>query len=933
MFHNYNEAALKCILYAQEEATHAEKLSIGAFDLVIGILHQVNEPLPIFLKRNFNLTIRKVDMLLAPVKLNKALVRLFRIRTTGFEAFPAIVTKFTPTSQWVLQSAEEERKRFGHQKVGLEHIFLGLLRQRVSKFINFLQMLKVDVVALKKNLFDMMENIPAVDLEISPTKLIEINLKHFEQLIGELNSPLTYLSDNYTKSAYAENFTHIKGRQNEVDQILEILLKKNNNCPILIGPKGVGKKSIIKRLAHQMAKGDVSESLMGKIILKPDFDRLLSYSRTRGEYEGKLRSYLSDSRIDSNILLYLPNIEKLIGTESSSYEGLLSNMSTASVLRTILLNPEFNFIGSTTKKSFTKYIQADLEFRNSVRPIYINELSVKITYEILKTLKQPYQAFHLVEFSPSSIMTAIEYSNKGINNTYFPTKVLEILDETAAYVRFKKSKTPIALKKLIDEKLYITNILQNHYQNNVFDVVKISVLKKKLQLLTSRIRVLKSLYYKQQKQEVEALDWVTDSDVLEVISRSPDAPILKPKFENASKLLDMEETIHTKIIGQEAAVESVARAIRRARVSLRGGKRPIASFIFAGPTGVGKTELTKVLSEYMFDNSQNMLRLDMSEYMEKHTIAKLIGSPPGYIGHNEGGQLTEAIRSKPYSVILFDEVEKAHPEVFNLLLQLLDDGRLTDSQGQIVSFVNTVIVLTTNLGAKETDLQTIKERNLNEKQIDGLVKKQLRKFFKPEFLNRIDEIIVFQSLKYEEICKICYLMVKDLQKSLTERNIILELDDAAYTFLSKNGFDPVYGARPLRRSITKHLIDPLSTLFLQTNNAQDKSIKVTHRLDAKKLNFQMDDIFPEETTSNEDIVFKINKQFFNKFFEKFKIEKKSNSIKVKKIPTVIKVLILMRSVLKISRFEREILITFFNKNNLNLKNQLIMEEYIDYYNY
>nr|YP_009193322.1 ATP-dependent clp protease ATP-binding subunit [Nitzschia sp. IriIs04]YP_009193358.1 ATP-dependent clp protease ATP-binding subunit [Nitzschia sp. IriIs04]BAT70247.1 ATP-dependent clp protease ATP-binding subunit [Nitzschia sp. IriIs04]BAT70283.1 ATP-dependent clp protease ATP-binding subunit [Nitzschia sp. IriIs04] len=933
MFRNYNEAALRCILYAQEEATYTKKKHIGALEIIIGILKQVDEPLPRFLRRNYKFTIQKVEKLLNAYRTDcdRGSIFLEKVKIIiSTDLVKNFVTKFSVFSEFSLYAAEAERKRFGHRKIGLEHLFLGLLQRKNPELLNFLQIFNVNEKALKEFIFEEMIDMPTGEILVNPHKLVEINLKYFDQVMGEINSPLPSMSENYTRLAYTEHFNNIMGRQAEVDEMMEILLKKHNNCPILVGPKGIGKNSVVQSFANQIALKEVPDLLKGKIILRPDLNFLQANCRTRGEYESRLRSYLADSRADTNILLYLASIERMIGTNDSSYEGLISDMSTSLILRTILLHETFCFIGSTTKRNFNQYIKRDTEFRNSIRPIYLNELSVKATYQILKTLKYPYQSFHLVEFSPSSIFTAIEYSQKFIKNKYFPTKALEILDEAAAYVKFKKSKVPAALKKLIDEKIYLTTILKKEYNNNLLSKNYLVNLKRKLQLITSRIRVLKNSYFKEKNKKAENIEWVTDSDIREVMSRLLDTPLTNSDSDDSAKFLKMEEIIHTKIIGQETAVEAVSRAIRRARVGFSGQKRPIASFIFAGPTGVGKTELTKVLSEYMFDNSKSMIRLDMSEYMEKHTIAKLIGSPPGYIGHNEGGQLTEAVSAKPYSIVLFDEVEKAHPEVFNLLLQILDDGRLTDSQGQIVSFVNTVIILTTNLGAKEADLQKSKNTNLTVEQIEKVVKKQLRGFFKPEFINRIDEIIVFRSLTYKDLSKICYLMVKELKKSFLEQKVILKVDAASHTFLTKHGFDPVYGARPLRRSITRYLIDPLSELFLGNGEMKNAKIVVSALPNAKKLNISVETtINNRETKKKKPLGFK--PKIIKRFFKKCNTSKKPNIYSNKQSPLIIRLLTLLRSNLKTTRLEKEILIDFLSQKDL--ANQINIKKYFDYYNY
>jgi ATP-dependent Clp protease ATP-binding subunit ClpC len=669
---------------------------------------------------------------------------------------------------------------------------------------------------------------------------------------GSPTPTLDEYAENITKEAIDGNLDPVIGREKEIDDVIAVLARRTKNNPVLIGEAGVGKTAVAEGLAQLILTENVPDFLDGSLIMALDLGSILAGTKYRGEFEERLKRIVEEAQNDSAIIIVIDEIHTLVGAGAA--EGAVD---AANILKPALARGKFRCIGATTNEEYRKYIERDPALERRFQPVHVKQPSVGVTIEILRGLRSKFEQHHTLSYHDKALEQAAILSAKYVADRFLPDKAIDVLDEAGARVRLENRRLPLGLRSLMHELQETIKDKEETIKEHDFEAAK-QLLDHEMEVRT-HIRIMK-----QSALTKEALgfsrrdvDMVTETDVSDVISNWTGIPVTKITGSESERLLRMEETIHKRIIGQKHAVIAVSKAIRRARVGLRNPNRPIASFIFAGPTGVGKTELTKALSDYMFSTEDSMIRLDMSEYMEKHTVAKLIGSPPGYVGYNEGGQLTEAVRSKPYSVVLFDEVEKGHPDVFNLLLQILDDGRLTDSKGRVIDFTNTLIIMTTNLGSKIIERESgikakseqgergfkitpdavlgwepipepIKDPEVFER-VTKLVNDELKNFFRPEFLNRIDEIIVFNHLTRIDIWEICELMIKQVQTRLKEKGINLVVDLAVQAFLTDEGYDPIYGARPLRRAIMKYLEDTLAEQCLSKTLYPNTKIIVTRK--------------------------------------------------------------------------------------------------------
>jgi ATP-dependent Clp protease ATP-binding subunit ClpC len=650
---------------------------------------------------------------------------------------------------------------------------------------------------------------------------------------GSPTPTLDEYAENITKEAIDGNLDPVIGREKEIDDVIAVLARRTKNNPVLIGEPGVGKTAVAEGLAQLILTEKVPDFLDGSLIMALDLGSILAGTKYRGEFEERLKRIVEEAQNDTAVIVVIDEIHTLVGAGAA--EGAVD---AANILKPALARGKFRCIGATTNDEYRKYIERDPALERRFQPVHVEEPSVGTTIEILRGLRSKFEQHHTLSYHDKALEQAAILSDKYVADRYLPDKAIDVLDEAGARVRLENRRLPLGLRSLMKELQETIKDKEECIKEHDFEAAK-QLLDHEMEVRT-HIRIMKQSALTNQKRGFtrHEVDMVTETDVSDVISNWTGIPVTKITGSESERLLKMEDTLHERIIGQKHAVVAVSKAIRRARVGLRNPNRPIASFIFAGPTGVGKTELTKALSDYMFSSEDSMIRLDMSEYMEKHTVAKLIGSPPGYVGYNEGGQLTEAVRSKPYSVVLFDEVEKAHPDVFNLLLQILDDGRLTDSKGRVIDFTNTLIIMTTNLGAKIIERESgiksksdqgergfkitpdavlgwepvpepIKDPELFER-VTKLVNDELKNFFRPEFLNRIDEIIVFNHLTRIDIWQICGLMIKQVQNRLREKGINLIVELSVQAFLTDEGYDPIYGARPLRRAIMKYLEDTLA---------------------------------------------------------------------------------------------------------------------------
>lgn len=816
MFEKFTEGAIKIIMLSQEEARRMGHNFVGTEQLLLGVIGQRHGIGARALKRS-KVTLKKA----------RREIELYIGRGTGFVASEI---PFTPRAKRVLEMAIHEGKDLGQNFVGTEHILLALINETDGVAMRTLDKIRVDIPKLRKLIMKEIEENQEEFLR--PLTKAEKFLLDRERN-GTPTPTLDEYSENISKEAIEGRLDPVIGRDKEIHDVIKVLARRRKNNPVLIGEAGVGKTAVAEGLAQLILTENTPDFLEGHVIMALDLGSILAGTKYRGEFEERLKRIVEEAQNDASVILVIDEIHTLVGAGAA--EGAVD---AANILKPALARGKFRCIGATTVDEYRKYIERDPALERRFQPVRVEEPDVGVTIDILRGLRSKFEQHHALSYHDKAVEQAAILSDKFIADRFLPDKAIDVLDEAGSRVRLENRKLPTGMKRLMKELQDTLKDKERSIKRHDFTIAK-QLVDHELEVRT-HIRIMKKAA---QTTEVLGItrkdpDTVMENDIAEVISGWTGVPVAKISDSESTKLLNMEDTLHERLIGQHHAIVSVSKAIRRARVGLRNPDRPIASFIFAGPTGVGKTELTKTLSEYMFSNENSMIRLDMSEFMEKHTVAKLIGSPPGYVGYNEGGQLTEAVRSKPYSVVLFDEVEKAHPDVFNLLLQILDDGRLSDSKGRVIDFKNTLIIMTTNLGAKiierESGIQPkskqkkpafridedgcfgwepvpepIKDDSVFEK-VTELVNEELKEFFRPEFLNRIDEIIVFNHLTRYDIWQICGIMIKQLEQRLKERDIVLEVDVAVRSLLTEEGYDPIYGARPLRRAVMRLLEDTLA---------------------------------------------------------------------------------------------------------------------------
>jgi ATP-dependent Clp protease ATP-binding subunit ClpC len=822
MFEKFTEGAIKVIMLSQEEARRMGHNFVGTEQLLLGVIGQ-----------RHGIGARALKKMKVTLKKARREIELYIGRGTGFVASEI---PFTPRAKRVLEMAVHEGKDLGQNFVGTEHILLALIGESDGVAMRTLDKLKVDISKLRNLILAYIEENQEEILR--PLTQAEKFLLEREKK-GSQTPTLDEYSENISKEAVDGKLDPVIGRDKEIHEVIKVLARRGKNNPVLIGEPGVGKTAVAEGLAQLILTEKAPDFLDGHLIMALDLGSILAGTKYRGEFEERLKRIVEEAQNDAAVILVIDEIHTLVGAGAA--EGAVD---AANILKPALARGKFRCIGATTIDEYRKYIERDPALERRFQPVHVKEPSVGVTIDILRGLRSKFEQHHALSYHDKAVEQAAILADKFIADRFLPDKAIDVLDEAGSRVRLENRRLPLGMRRLLKELQDTLRDKEDCLKDHDFDIAK--------QLVDHEMEVRTHItIMKQAALTNEALgltrkdiDIVLENDVAEVISGWTGVPVTKISDSESKRLLKMEDTLHERLIGQHHAIVAVSKAIRRARVGLRNPDRPIASFIFAGPTGVGKTELTKALSEYMFTSEDSMIRLDMSEYMEKHTVAKLIGSPPGYVGYNEGGQLTEAVRTKPYSVVLFDEVEKAHPDVFNLLLQILDDGRLSDSKGRVIDFKNTLIIMTTNLGSKiierESGIQPkskqnkpafridddgcvgwepapepIKDNSIFEK-VTELVNDELKEFFRPEFLNRIDEIIVFNHLTKYDIWEICGIMISQLEKRLREKDITLEVDVAVRSLLTEEGYDPVYGARPLRRAVMRLLEDTLAQQCLTT---------------------------------------------------------------------------------------------------------------------
>jgi ATP-dependent Clp protease ATP-binding subunit ClpC len=813
MFERFTEKAIKVIMLAQEEARRLGHNFVGTEQILLGLIGEGTGVAAKVLKS-------------MGVNLKDARIEVEKIIGRG-SGFVAVEIPFTPRAKRVLELSLEEARQLGHNYIGTEHLLLGLIREGEGVAARVLENLGVDLSKVRTQVIRMLGETAEVGAGGGSG--------------GRTKTPtLDEFGVNLTQSAMDGKLDPVVGRQKEVERVIQILGRRTKNNPVLIGEPGVGKTAIAEGLAQRIANQDVPDILEEKRVMTLDVGLLVAGTKYRGEFEERLKKIMDEIRSAGNVILVIDEVHTLIGAGAA--EGAID---AANILKPALARGELQCIGATTLDEYRKHIERDAALERRFQPVMVGEPSVEEAIEILIGLRERYEQHHKLIISDEALEAAATLSDRYISDRFLPDKAIDLIDEAGSRVRLMKYQRSPEEKALDEELKKLLKDKDDAVRNQDFD--------KAGGLRDREMEIREGLKELSQKRKTAAAEddapksIVTEEDIAHIVASWTGVPVSKLTESESEKLLHMEDTLHTRLIGQDEAVRAVSRAIRRARVGLKNPNRPIASFIFSGPTGVGKTELAKSLAAYFFGSEESMVRLDMSEYMERHTVSKLVGSPPGYVGYSEGGQLTEAVRRKPYTVLLFDEIEKAHPDVFNMLLQILEDGRLTDSKGRVVDFKNTLIIMTSNIGSKVIekgsntlgfDFSTDDPNESQYNRIKSLVNEELKQYFRPEFLNRLDEIIVFRQLTKDEVKEIAEILLKDIFKRLTQQGIDLKVTDKFKDRLIEEGYNPSYGARPLRRAIMRLLEDSLAEEILsgRVKNGDTAVVDVDETGQVKILN-------------------------------------------------------------------------------------------------
>jgi ATP-dependent Clp protease ATP-binding subunit ClpC len=794
MFGRFTERAQKVLSLAQEEAVRLGHNNIGTEHILLGLIREGEG-------------IAAKALIALGLGLEKIQDEVESLIGRGQEQ-PSNIA-YTPRAKKVIELSMDEARKLGHTYVGTEHILLGLIREGEGVAARVLNNLGVSLNKARQQVLQLLGSSEVVSTNHgNPTNV---------------NTPtLDGLARDLTAYAKEGNLDPVIGRSKEIERVIQVLSRRTKNNPVLIGEPGVGKTAIAEGLAQKIVNNEIPETLRDKRVMTLDMGSVVAGTKYRGEFEDRLKKIMDEIRQAGNIILFIDELHTLIGAGGA--EGAID---ASNILKPSLARGELQCIGATTLDEYRKYIEKDAALERRFQPITVDQPSVDEAIQILHGLRDRYEAHHRVKITDEAIEQAVKLSDRYITDRFLPDKAIDLIDEASSKVRLRSYTVPPDLKKLENRLEDIRKEKDAAVQSQEFE--KAASLRDTEQKLREELDTTRNEWKEKQGRTDSE---VTPDDIASVVASWTGIPVVKLAEEETERLLKMESILHDRVIGQDEAVKAVSRAIRRARAGLKDPKRPMGSFIFLGPTGVGKTELARALAESLFGDDNAVIRIDMSEYMEKHSTSRLVGAPPGYVGYEEGGQLTEKVRRKPYSVVLLDEIEKAHPEVFNILLQVLEDGRLTDSKGRTVDFRNTLIIMTSNVGADvikknstlgftagddaARDYTNMKDKVMGE----------LKKSFRPEFLNRIDEIIVFHSLEEKHIAQIVTLMADDLRKRLKEQEVEFHLTDKALAFLAKEGYDPAFGARPLRRAIQKHIEDRLSEELLRGNIQKGDSLTI-----------------------------------------------------------------------------------------------------------
>jgi ATP-dependent Clp protease ATP-binding subunit ClpC len=814
MFERFTERARKVVVRAQDEARFLKQNYIGTEHILLGLIDE-KEGIAARVFYELNITFEDIRSAVKEVVTEGT--------SESYEHIP-----FTPRAKKVLELSLREALQMGHNYIGTEHILLGLLREGEGVAARVLNSMGITLDNVKEKVKELLSK---QSYYLEPERaLSDKSQKKVLKMLLQYGRDLTLL-------AQEGKLDPVIGRRKEIDRMIQILSRRTKNNPILIGESGVGKTAIVEGLAQFICSKKVPSNLSNKKIFTLDLGALIAGSRYRGDFEERLKKVLAEIKDDGDIILFIDEVHTLVGAGAA--EGAID---AASILKPMMSRGEIQTIGATTVNEYRKYVEKDKALERRFQPIFINEPTVYETIEILRGLKDRYESFHGLKITEDAIVSAAKLSHRYISDRFLPDKAIDLIDEAASRARVRTLTTPPDLKELEANIEKIASEKKKAIESQDFE--KAAQMRDKEKQLIKEKREIEEIKIRTKKADKEV---VGENEITEILSSWTGVPVYKLTSSESSKLLGMEDELHRRVIGQDEAIKTVSKAIRRSRSGLKDPKRPIGSFMFLGPSGVGKTELAKTIAEFLFDKEEALIQIDMSEYMEKHSVSKLVGSPPGYVGYDEGGQLTEMVRRKPYSVILLDEIEKAHPDVFNILLQIFEEGHLTDSQGKRVDFKNTVVVMTSNLGAREIQKNTpmgfkkINTEDLSYDEIKEKVMSELKKAFRPEFLNRVDEVIVFHKLQKQQVYNIMDLMMSRVQQQLELQGITIELKKNAKELLMEKGYDSSMGARPMRRCIQNLIEDPISEKLISGEIRSGQKIEVSAKdkkmhFDIKKLN-------------------------------------------------------------------------------------------------
>ncbi|MCG2725457.1 MAG: ATP-dependent Clp protease ATP-binding subunit [Elusimicrobia bacterium] len=817
----FTERAQRVILIAQEEAKRLNHDYVGTEHILLGLV-ALGEGVSAQVLANLNVDIRKVRS------------EIEKIVGTGDNMMLLGEIPFTPRAKKVLEYAVEEAQHMGHTYIGTEHILMGLIREEEGVAARVLDNLGLKLETVREEVMNLLS-----ENEMEQTGRSQGKASSHQSVTpkGKSKTPaLDEFGRDLTQLAAQKTLDPVIGRTTEIERIIQVLGRRTKNNPVLVGEPGVGKTAIVEGLAQKLATGDIADTLAGKKLLSLDLASIVAGTKYRGEFEQRLKTIIDEIRKAKNsIIVFIDELHTVIGAGAAEGAIDASNM-----LKPALARGELQCIGATTFDEYRKHIEHDPALERRFQTVIVNPPTVEETIEILSGLKDRYEAHHKCEFLDSAIIAAAQLSDKYITDRALPDKAIDILDEAGSRARLMISVVPAEFKEKEAEIEDITKEKNNAIYNQEYE---------KAAKLRDKEKELKKAYEDVKKKWRDScnkkIPQVTEEDIATITSKWTGIPVTRLTESETEKLTHMEKEIHKRLIGQEEAVKVIAQAIKRSRTGMKDPKRPIGNFIFLGPTGVGKTELARVLAEFLFGNEDAMVRIDMSEYMEKFSVSRLIGAPPGYVGYEEGGKLTELVRRKPYSVVVLDEIEKAHPDVFNILLQVMDEGLLTDSLGHKVSFKNTIMIMTSNVGArliskgKSLGFVAQDDTEKDYKAMKSIVMEEVKRVFNPEFINRVDEIIVFRPLTESDMEKILELNLRKVDAKLKEKNLKFSIAKEAKKFLINTGFDRNYGARPLLRTIQRLLEDPISELMLSSKLKKDQMIKVNWKKDSKVLTFDL----------------------------------------------------------------------------------------------